>query len=65
MRKKVVLLEDNESIRDMLKFLLEDENFQVMEYASIASFMAAAANSPTDLFLLDVIGGRKRFRAMQ
>lgn len=42
MRNKIVLLEDNDGIRDMLKFFLEDENFLVKEYASIGSFIFAA-----------------------
>lgn len=57
MREKIVLLEDNDGIRDMLKFFLEDENFQVMEYASIGSFIGVATNSPPDLFILDVMLG--------
>lgn len=57
MRTKVVLLEDNDGIRDMLKFFLEDEGFLVMEYASIGSFMVAANNNLPDLFILDVMLG--------
>ncbi|UKT66133.1 response regulator transcription factor [Pedobacter mucosus] len=54
MSKNIVVLEDDEGIRDVLEILLLSEGHEVNAFADISSFVA---NKPkdADLFLLDVM----------
>ncbi|WP_443946821.1 response regulator transcription factor [Pedobacter sp. AW1-32] len=55
MRNKILVLEDNEDIRDIIAILLEEENFEVHACASVEAFRAEAAKLTPDLYLLDVM----------
>ncbi|WP_316831666.1 response regulator transcription factor [Pedobacter aquatilis] len=53
MSKKIVILEDDAGIMEVLEFLLQEENYQVDGYASVDAFQQADL-IPPDLYLLDV-----------
>ena len=53
--KRVCILEDDEGIRDIIEFLLSEENYEVSGFSTIADFMLNAKNIIPDLFLLDVM----------
>jgi len=55
MGKKVIVLEDDPSIREVIQLILEDENYEVEGFSDIQSFMAAYPTRNADLFLLDVM----------
>lgn len=55
MKKKVVLLEDDEAIREMIEYLLLDEQFEVSSYSRAGRFMRNLRNEKADLFLLDIM----------
>lgn len=54
MHKKITILEDDAGIRDIITFLLEEENFEVNAFADVSSFMARDMQSSPDLYLLDI-----------
>jgi len=53
--KRICLLEDNDDIREILEYLLNDENYEVFAFANIHDFMLKAKTIKPDLFLLDVM----------
>jgi two-component system, cell cycle response regulator DivK len=53
-RKTVLLVEDNETIRDAFGILLEDSGYGVLQAATGAAALAAAQDSSPDLILLDL-----------
>ena len=56
MGKRIFVLEDNDDIREIVSILLEEENYEVFAYASIAALrMGVATGKQADLFLLDVM----------
>lgn len=55
-RKCIYLLEDNEDIREMLQFLLEDE-YDVFGYETIKSFTEVMEYGKPDMIILDVMLG--------
>ncbi|WP_443945999.1 response regulator transcription factor [Pedobacter sp. AW1-32] len=55
MGKKVIVLEDDSSIREVIQLILEDENYEVEGFSDIQTFMAAYPTRSADLFLLDVM----------
>ncbi|MCX2574899.1 response regulator transcription factor [Pedobacter sandarakinus] len=56
MGKRIFVLEDNDDIREIVSILLEEENYEVCAYSSIAEIRSGVAlDSPADLFLLDVM----------
>lgn len=55
-RKCIYLLEDNNDIREMLQFLLEDE-FDVFGYETVKSFSEVMKYGRPDMIILDVMLG--------
>jgi len=53
--KQIHVVEDDQDIRQIIEFLLEDEGYQVKLFPNVTSFHAAMAKSIPDLFLLDVM----------
>lgn len=53
--KSICLLEDNDDIREILEYLLNDENYEVFSYATVRDFELNVKNIKPDLFLLDVM----------
>jgi two-component system, cell cycle response regulator DivK len=53
-RKTVLLVEDNETIRDAFGILLEESGYAVVQAATGAAALEAAKGSPPDVVLLDL-----------
>jgi len=54
MRRRVILVEDDDAIRSLLTWILEHEGFQVSGVGSIAEFHAMEGRETADLYLIDV-----------
>ena len=52
--KKIYILEDDEDIRELIHYLLENEGYLVSSFASVESFTAQIATSRPDLVVLDI-----------
>ncbi|WP_316738551.1 response regulator transcription factor [Pedobacter aquatilis] len=50
----IILLEDDYDIRELVKIILEEENYQVIAFSSIKEFSNRGKDIKADLFLLDV-----------
>lgn len=55
MSKKVCVLEDNDDIRELIGFILEEEKFDVVSFSTVSEFNSKAINVDADVFLLDVM----------
>lgn len=55
MDKRICVLEDNEDIREIIGFILEDEHYKVKYFKNIQDFKKGANDFHADLFLLDVM----------
>jgi CheY-like chemotaxis protein len=57
MKKNVYVVEDNDDIREMIEFLLNDENYEVHGYATAEAFRNKLnmAEQQPDLIVLDVM----------
>ena len=55
MGKRICVLEDNEDIRDIIGFILEEEDYEVKYFSNIADFKNGANDFHANLFLLDVM----------
>lgn len=55
MAKWICVLEDDDDIRDIITFLLNDGTYIVSGYASVSEFTARSEATVPDLFLLDVL----------
>jgi len=53
--KKVLVVEDNDDIRDIIEILLKEENYHVCSCADVASFHKNIFESHPDLVILDVM----------
>jgi DNA-binding response OmpR family regulator len=53
--KKIVIVEDNESIREVLEMLLTSENYDVRTFGTVGEFSGRDHNNKPDLFLFDVM----------
>jgi two-component system, cell cycle response regulator DivK len=53
-RKRVLLVEDNETIRNAFGILLEESGYEVVQAATGAAALESARGSPPDLVLLDL-----------
>jgi DNA-binding response OmpR family regulator len=51
---RIVVLEDDEGIREAMHLILELEDYEIVSYGSVASFSAGEVDQ-TDLFILDVM----------
>ncbi|WP_461791009.1 response regulator transcription factor [Pedobacter sp.] len=52
MKKSITILEDDEDIREICKYVFTDAGYTVSGFGSVGDFMAVP--HPTDLFLLDI-----------
>ena len=55
MKKKVVLVEDNESIRELIEYILADHDIEVVSFATAGNFREAKAAVSPDLYILDIM----------
>jgi len=55
MKKRICVLEDNDEILEIIKIVLEDENYDVYGFGTVAAFMANYLDLKPDLCLLDVM----------
>ena len=55
MGKRICVLEDNESIREIIGFILEEPDYQVKYFKNIEEFKEGASAFGANLFLLDVM----------
>jgi len=55
MKKKIVILEDDPAIREIIEHILTEEKLNVQSYARAASFWKSLEDTDVDLFLLDVM----------
>lgn len=51
----ILLLEDDEGIREVIHLILEEENFQVISFSNVNNFSNRDKSINADLFLLDVM----------
>ena len=56
-KKCIYLLEDNDDIREMILYLLTEENYEVHGYPSVKSFNEVMKNGKPDMIVLDVMLG--------
>jgi DNA-binding response OmpR family regulator len=54
MQKLIFILEDNDDLRELYTYILEDENYKLETFATVTSFMEQSNKVP-DLYLLDVM----------
>ncbi|WP_316739169.1 response regulator transcription factor [Pedobacter aquatilis] len=52
---KIFVLEDDQDIREVVKLMLESENYVVESFANVHDFMNRDAKDIPDLFILDVM----------
>ncbi|WP_316831645.1 response regulator transcription factor [Pedobacter aquatilis] len=50
----IILLEDDDDIRELVEIILEGEHFRVVSFRNVAEFSARDPDLNADLFLLDV-----------
>ena len=55
MSKRIFLLEDDEGIRDVIELILGLEDYEVVSFETVTTFMEANINDVPDLFILDVM----------
>lgn len=55
MGKRICVLEDNDDIREVISFVLEDEQYEVYSFSNIKDFEKGAKGLHPDAFLLDVM----------
>ena len=54
-KKCIYLLEDNDDIREMILFLLEEEEYEVFACPTVKSFNEKMRHGKPDMFVLDVM----------
>ncbi|RZL49268.1 MAG: response regulator [Pedobacter sp.] len=54
-RKLIYLLEDNDDIREIIAFLLTEQNYDVCAYPTVKSFNEDIVLGKPDMFVLDVM----------
>ncbi|WP_029985834.1 response regulator [Pedobacter jeongneungensis] len=65
MAKRICILEDDESIREVIELILHEETYEVLAFASVGEFFHSDRKQNTDLFLLDVmLSRRQRYRGL-
>lgn len=55
MKKNICVLEDNEDIREIIEMILQQEEYLVFSYATIAAFRKRQEAEKPDIFILDVM----------
>ena len=53
--KRILILEDDQGIREVLELLLTSENYNVQSFESIAAFLERDKSELADLYLFDVM----------
>ncbi|WP_316850484.1 response regulator transcription factor [Pedobacter agri] len=53
--RTILLLEDDDAIREVIHLILEEENYNVVSFSTVAEFSSRDENINADLFLLDVM----------
>jgi len=53
--KRILILEDDQGIREVLEILLTSENYNVQSFESIAAFLIRDTSELPDLYLFDVM----------
>lgn len=54
MKRRIFLVEDDQSIRDIVTIILEDIDFEVKSFKDATSFKAEMQKSQPDIYLLDI-----------
>lgn len=54
MAKLIFILEDNDDLRELYELILEDENYDILTFATVADFKQHVGEVP-DLYLMDVM----------
>lgn len=55
MTKQIYVVEDDQDIRQIIEFILEEEGYQVKLFPDVTSFHAVMLDECPDLYLLDVM----------
>ena len=55
MKKQVVLVEDNASIRELIEYILADHDIDVVSFATAGNFRNAKAEVSPNLYILDIM----------
>jgi DNA-binding response OmpR family regulator len=55
MKKCIYILEDNDDIRELISFLLIEEDYEVMGYPTVKSFKQKMLSNQPDMIILDVM----------
>lgn len=55
MKKRIIVVEDNQDIREMVEFILTEADFEVLGYDRAAKFWAGLRTDKPDLILLDIM----------
>lgn len=55
MKKSIYILEDNDDIRELIAYLLTEENYEVRGYPTVRSFEKEMQSARPDLIILDVM----------
>lgn len=54
-KKCIYILEDNDDIRELIAYLLTEENYEVRGYPTVKSFKAEIKHGRPDLIVMDVM----------
>lgn len=54
-KKSVYILEDNDDIRELVSYLLTEENYDVKGYPTVDSFKKEMTSAHPDMIILDVM----------
>lgn len=55
MKKQVVVVEDDPHIRELIEYILEDHEIEVVSFRNALNFLSASAHIHPDLYLLDIM----------
>jgi DNA-binding response OmpR family regulator len=55
MKKSIYILEDNDDIRELISYLLVEENYEVKGYPTVKEFKKIMLSSHPDMIVLDVM----------
>lgn len=55
MKKQVAVVEDNPNIRELIEYLLEDKQFDVVSFGTATTFLSNVTDIRPDLYLLDIM----------
>lgn len=55
MKKCIYILEDNDDIRELISYLLMEEDYEVMGYPTVKSFKKEMLSAHPDMIILDVM----------